>query len=137
MDLYRWLKSQWDRAAAVLATLVGLAAMVSGWFGVSRSSLTTQQIPYVVSGALFGLFALGIGATLWLWAEMRDEWRKLDGIHRSLRELTGDEPVPSSGTAGIGASPGGARVVSVAVAPEPGDPSAGAPARRQVTSRTP
>ena len=137
MDLYRWLRNQWDRAAAVIAVGVGLVAMVSGWFGVSRSSLTAQQIPYVVSGALFGLFALGIGATLWLWAEMRDEWRKLDGIHRSLCELTGEQPVPSSGTGGVGASPGGVREVSVAMAPEAGGVSPEAPARRQVTSRTP
>ena len=137
MDLYRCLKSQWDRAVAVLATVVGLVAMASGWFGVSRSSLTAQQIPYVVSGALFGLFALGIGATLWLWAEMRDEWRKLDGIHRSLCKLTGDQPVPSSDVGGAGGSSGGVREVSVALPPEAGGGSNGAPARGQVTSRTP
>ena len=84
MNTTRWLKNEWDRAAAVVAALVGLAAMGAGWVGVSGVSLQSEQIPYLVSGALVGLFALGIAATLWLSAELHDQWRKLDDIHRTL-----------------------------------------------------
>jgi hypothetical protein len=95
MDVYRWLKGQWDRACAVLSVIVGALALLVGWLGVSRSSLPAEQIPYLASGAVFGLFALGIGATLWLSADLRDEWRELDAIRRVLAERRdGDRPVP-------------------------------------------
>jgi hypothetical protein len=84
MDWYRWLKNQWDRVAAVVAVVAGLAALVLGWWGVSGATLPAQQIPYLASGAVFGLFALGIGCTLWLSADLRDEWRRLDDIYRAV-----------------------------------------------------
>jgi hypothetical protein len=84
MDFSRWLKCQWDRAAAVVAGVLGLVALLVGWLGVSRSGLPAEQIPYLASGAVLGLFALGIAATLWLSADLRDEWRKLDQIHHDL-----------------------------------------------------
>jgi hypothetical protein len=55
---------------------------------VSGSSLTTEQIPYLASGAVGGLFALGVAATLWLSADLRDEFVKLDDIYRWM---TGDQ----------------------------------------------
>ena len=85
MDFTRWLRHQWDRAAAVLFAAGGLAALVLGLVGVNHARLATQQIPYLASGGLVGLFLLGIGATLWLSADLRDEWRKLDDISRQLR----------------------------------------------------
>jgi len=85
MDLKRLLRNQWDRAAAVVAVALGAVALVLGYLGVSRSTLATQQIPYLASGGLFGVFALGVGATLWLSADLRDEWRKLDSIGADIR----------------------------------------------------
>jgi hypothetical protein len=35
---------------------------------------------------MLGLFLLGLGALLWVSADMRDEWRKLDAIDRHLVE---------------------------------------------------
>lgn len=87
MDIYRWLRRQWDRAGAVVAVVVGIVAVLLGWLGVSSSSLATEQIPYLASGAVFGLFALGVGATLWLSADLRDEWRKLDAMHETMLDI--------------------------------------------------
>lgn len=86
MDFYRWVRTQWDRAGAVFAVLIGIVALLLGYQGTSDATLPTEQIPYLVSGGIFGLFALGIGATLWLSADLRDEWRKLDDIHAELRQ---------------------------------------------------
>jgi hypothetical protein len=102
VDFYRWVTNQWDRAAAVVAAVVGFVAILLGWLGVSRSGLPAQQIPYLASGAVIGLFLLGVGATLWLSADMRDEWRKLDEISVEMRrafeaqrEAQADEGAPA------------------------------------------
>ena len=85
MNGSRWLKNQWDRTIAVVAVLIGAVAILIGWLGASDATLTTEQLPYLASGAVFGLFALGIGATLWLSADLRDEWRKLEEINQGLQ----------------------------------------------------
>lgn len=82
--LLRWIRHQWDRSAALGCVVAGFAAMVLGWLGISGASLPTEQLPYFASGALMGLFLLGIGATLWLSADLRDEWRKLDEIQVAI-----------------------------------------------------
>lgn len=85
MDLYKWLRNQWDRALAAVCVIAGGVFLVLGWRGASGASLTTEQIPYLASGAVAGLFALGAAATLWLSADLRDEWLKLDEIFRFMQ----------------------------------------------------
>ena len=82
--LRRYVKDQWDRVGAWLCVLTGAPALLLGWVGVSGTDQTWKQVPYVVSGGLVGLFFLGLGAMLWLSADLRDEWRKLDAIDRHL-----------------------------------------------------
>ena len=49
--------------------LLGLAAILLGWAGASRSILMEEQLPYLISGGLFGLALAFIGAiTLLAWA---------------------------------------------------------------------
>jgi hypothetical protein len=84
MESIRALKTVWDRALAVALTLAGAVLLTVGWFGVSRQALAPLQIPYVVSGGLGGIFLTGVGAALWLSADLRDEWRKLDRIEAAL-----------------------------------------------------
>jgi hypothetical protein len=98
MEIARWIKSQLDRVLAIVACIAGLVLVGIGWAGVSRSTLVTQQIPYLASGGLFGIFLLGISATLWLSADLRDEWRKLEDIHRSLDS----EPLSTAPTTTVG-----------------------------------
>ena len=95
MDFLKWTRRQWDRSAAVLCLAAGLIALLLGWLGVSGSTLPTEQIPYLASGAILGLFLLGVGATLWLSADLRDEWRKLEEIHQTMQadQVTRSEPV--------------------------------------------
>jgi hypothetical protein len=84
MGFVNWVRTQWDRAAALAAMLIGLLALLLGWLGVSANSYVAKQLPYVVSGALFGIFMIGIAATIWLSADLRDEWRELRGIRIEL-----------------------------------------------------
>jgi hypothetical protein len=99
VDLVKYTRNQWDRIGAWLCVIGGAVALLVGYLGVSDTLDTGEQIPYVVSGGMVGLFLLGLGALLWLSADLRDEWRKLDAIDRHLLDtarLPGPAPEGSA-----------------------------------------
>ena len=83
MGIVMWIRVQWDRVAAGACILLGVLALVLGWVGTSGTPYVSEQLPYIVSGGLAGIFLLGVGSVLWLSADLRDEWREL----RALRAL--------------------------------------------------
>jgi hypothetical protein len=83
--IIKWAQTQWDRVFAWVLVGAGALAIVLGWNGISSEPLTAQQIPYLISGGIGGLFLLGLGAMLWLSADLRDEWRRLDAIEQNTR----------------------------------------------------
>jgi hypothetical protein len=92
-DLSKWLRAEWDRAAAVVLVILGLIFVAVGYNGVSNSPYVAEELAYLASGAVGGLFLLGCGATLWLSADLHDEWRKLDRIEAAIR---GERALPAS-----------------------------------------
>jgi hypothetical protein len=84
MDFLRWCRNQWERSIALVVIAFGLVAFFLGWWGQRDKGLVTEQIPYVVSGALFGMLLIVIGATVWLSADLHDEWVKLDRVEDAL-----------------------------------------------------
>ena len=84
MNLIDLAKKQWDRSAALVFTAIGGIALIGGWVGVRGTPVLAEQTRYIVSGGIGAVFLLGLGATLWLSADLRDEWRKLDRIEQSL-----------------------------------------------------
>jgi len=119
MELGQWLRAQWDRVAAVVLSVAGIIALIAGWNGVASEKLPAGQIPYVVSGGLVGIVLIGIGATSWISADLRDEWRKLDRLEsvatellRRTEELEGDAlngEEATNGEAAVEAEPPAAR----------------------------
>ena len=114
MNLKNYLRCQWDRAGAVVCLAAGAVALVVGYAGVSGTRETADQISYVVSGGMVGLFLLGGGVMLWLSADMRDEWRKLDSIDQRLgdgrsRDIGDAAEVAVDPPAGSAAAPPAAR----------------------------
>jgi hypothetical protein len=85
MDFLRWARTHWDRLAGVLAAVGGMILLLVAWEGASTTGYPAEQLPYLISGGLGGLFLLGTGATLWLSADLRDEWAELHGIREELR----------------------------------------------------
>lgn len=85
MDLMTLLRSQWDRVLAAICLVAGVVTLIIGWFGVSGTAYPAEQAPYLVSAGIGGLFLLGVSATLWLSADLHDEWRKLDRIEQAIR----------------------------------------------------
>jgi hypothetical protein len=79
---------QWDRVGGLALVLVGLGVLIAGCAGVSNATETVDQMSYLISGGILGLFLLGLGATLWLSADLRDEWRKMDHLQASVDALS-------------------------------------------------
>ena len=84
MDLMKLAKKQWDRSAGIVFSVIGVIALIKGWMGVRGTPVLAEQTRYIVSGGIGAIVLLGIGATLWISADLRDEWRKLDRIEQSL-----------------------------------------------------
>jgi hypothetical protein len=89
IELQRFLRVQWDRATAIIAVIVGIIAILIGYWGVSGTSYVAAQLPYFVSGGLVGLFFLGLGGVAWISADLRDEWRELRSLRGSLDRIEG------------------------------------------------
>lgn len=109
MDFLTFARKQWDRVAAWAAIAVGALLLLLGWLGASDTVYPAEQIPYVISGGLGGLCLVGIGAMLWISADLRDEWSE-------LRELAGRLGV-SEPDAGAGAGEGDVAGPAAAAAP--------------------
>jgi hypothetical protein len=50
--------------AGILLAFVGLVVIGLGWWGASGTKFVYQEIPYVISGGIFGLALVFIGAAL-------------------------------------------------------------------------
>ncbi len=111
--LWLMVRAQWDRALAIGAALVALLALLLGWIGVASTAYPAEQMPYVVSAGILGIMLAALAATLWVSADMRDEWRKLDEISRKLDASArihpvSTYPVPGTETTSQVATPNGA-----------------------------
>jgi hypothetical protein len=89
--LLKLFRYQWDRAVAVALVVGGLVAVIVAWALASDTILTFEQIPYLMSGGLIGVCLVAVGATLWLSADLRDEWRKLDRLEEVVLGTGRDE----------------------------------------------
>lgn len=72
---------------AVVAIAAGAIALLLGWYGVSGTFDPGEQMSYVVSGGLGGLFLAGVGAALVSSSNVRQATRKIDDLQRGMDEL--------------------------------------------------
>ncbi len=93
MEIVNFVRAQWDRTGAVVAAVAGLIVLLLGWVGVSTNAQIAEQLPYIASGGLLGLFLLGVAGVLWISADLRDDWRETRLLRHELRErLSLDSP---------------------------------------------
>ena len=92
MEILSFVRAQWDRTGAVVAAIGGLIALLLGWIGVSTNGYVAEQLPYIASGGLLGLFLLGVGGVLWISADLRDDWRETRLLRLELRERLAETP---------------------------------------------
>jgi hypothetical protein len=94
MNLWTWLRAEWDRVAGFGLVLLGAVLLYLGYRGVRTSPFLAEELAYIASGGLGGLFCMGFGVGLLLSADLHDEWYKLDRIESAIR----GEPLPESTT---------------------------------------
>jgi hypothetical protein len=87
----RWVRAEWDRAAGYALIVVGAVLLIVGYFGVRHSPYVAEELAFIISGGLGGLFLLGLGGIFLLSADLQDEWRKLDRIEEILLRHLPDE----------------------------------------------
>lgn len=86
MNLTRWMRLQWDRASACAAVVAGALCLLIGGLRIQRTPYPAEQLPFILTGGIAAIFLLGLGGVLWLSADLRDEWRKLDLLEEVTRE---------------------------------------------------
>jgi hypothetical protein len=86
--------------AGLLLTVAGLAVIGLGWWGASGTKYTYQEIPYVISGGIFGAAMVIIGAALfarysaarllrfWLARLVADQQLQADRIVEAITSLS-------------------------------------------------
>ena len=89
MEFCRWIRISWDRAAAIAAVVAAGIMLLAAWFRISHTPYPAEQLPLIVSGGIGGVFFVAVGTALWVSADLRDEWNKLDSIDEALHELAG------------------------------------------------
>jgi hypothetical protein len=85
VNVLTWLRSEWDRVAGYGLVLLGALFLLLGYHGVKTSPFLAEELAFIASGGLGGIFCLGLGVGLLLSADLHDEWRKLDRIEAALR----------------------------------------------------
>lgn len=88
MDILTILRTFADRIAAWTLIGLGVLALLLGYIGTRGTAYVAEQIPYIISGGMIGLFLLGLGAVLLLSSDLRDQWRALLDIRDRLMETT-------------------------------------------------
>lgn len=88
MKIRALVRLHWDRVAALACLVAGLFNLFLGYLGASGTRKPEEQIPYLASNGLLGLSLIAVAVTLWLSADMRDEWCKLDELTSALQPRT-------------------------------------------------
>jgi hypothetical protein len=90
---------------ALVAGVVGAAALLIGYFGVSGTLDPAKQLPYLISGGVGGLFLLGVAAALLFSADLGATRADIGRLSEQVRELSEqvaelqaslEEPAPRS-----------------------------------------
>jgi len=82
-----WFAHPLSVFVAPVLVIVGLVLLVVGYVGVANREIDALQIPYLVSGGLGGLFALGLAVGFAGVRELRLTNERLVGVDRKVSML--------------------------------------------------
>lgn len=85
--LWRWVWASVRPVLGYVVVALGLVLLLAAYLGVSREVLVARQLPYLVSGGLFGLAAVTLGSRLLLSEDLRRDAGRLDRLEQAMFEL--------------------------------------------------
>lgn len=80
-------KLGWRSTVAWLAIGFGAVALVAGYVGVSAQTLVAKQLPYLISGGLVGVTAIGGGVALLIAQDLRSDRERLGRLEAQILEI--------------------------------------------------
>jgi hypothetical protein len=88
--------------------LVGLLIVLLGWWGAAHTINLPEQVPYVISGGLFGLGLVFVGGfcyfAYWMTRLVQEQQRQTAAMLEALAALRPTEAAPSGASAVASAS---------------------------------
>ncbi|MHB8466649.1 MAG: hypothetical protein ACYDH6_07850 [Acidimicrobiales bacterium] len=84
---WRWVGRATRPYVGWVLIAIGALAIILGYFGVANEALVAKQMPYVISGGIFGLALVAVGAYYLATEELRSDSRRLDRLERMVLEL--------------------------------------------------
>jgi hypothetical protein len=86
---WRWVGSATRPVVGWVLIGLGVLLILAGYLGVSREALVAKQIPYLVSGGIFGMVLVAVGAFLLGTEDLRKDLRRLDRLEEMVGDLHG------------------------------------------------
>ena len=86
-EFWQWV---WSAVRPVLGWILaglGALALFLGWYGVSGESLTSKQLPYLVSGGLTGIALVVIARVFLATEDVRRQLSQVDELRRKVDDL--------------------------------------------------
>jgi hypothetical protein len=85
--LWRWVWASIRPYLGYILIAIGILLLIAAYLGVSREVIVARQIPYLVSGGLFGLAAVTLGSRFLLIEDLRRDSGRLDRLEKAVAEL--------------------------------------------------
>jgi hypothetical protein len=85
--VWRWVASSSRPYVGWLLAVLGAVSLFLGWWGVSGQSLTSKQLPYLVSGGLTGIGLVILAAVFLTTDDVRRQMSRIDEMERKVDDL--------------------------------------------------
>ncbi len=87
-DFWKWVWASVRPALGWILAGLGFLLLLIAYLGVSREVLVAKQLPYLVSGGLFGLAFVTLGSRLLLIEDLRRDSGRLNRLETMVQDLS-------------------------------------------------